>query len=130
HQLALLALGEGFALFLLKGTILAIEQRLLFRPRQAIHHADTARRVLDMDHGLVVAGSDLDRRVLGAGGGTADQERNLKSLALHLPGDMDHLIRSEEHTSELQSLTNLPSPLLLHTKNTHRTANHYYPRNH
>ena len=55
--------------------------------------ADRPARVIDM-HGLAarVAGMDLDRGVNAAGRRAADQQGNVETLALHLGGDMHHLV--------------------------------------
>ena len=45
-----------------------------------------------MDHRVRVLGLDLDRGMELGGGRAADQERDGEALALHLLGDMDHLI--------------------------------------
>ena len=47
-----------------------------------------------MDRRLLVARGDFDRRVLGAGRRSADQQRQLEALPLHLPGDVDHLVQA------------------------------------
>src|SRR5207253_7136382 len=65
YQLALLPLGIGFAIPLLRGSILAIEFAFLLRSPEPVHDTDTARRVLHVQHGLVVTRGDLDRRMLG-----------------------------------------------------------------
>ena len=61
-------------------------------PHQAVDDADAARGVLDVDHRALDSRRDLDRRVLGAGRGAADQQRHLEAFALHLLGDVDHLV--------------------------------------
>src|SRR5262249_61938117 len=51
----------------------------------------------------------------------------LRHLVLFLgQGDADHFDRSEEHTSELQSLTNLVCRLLLEKKKTNQIHNNDY----
>src|SRR5207253_972452 len=91
-QLTLLAAGKRLALLLLHGSVAPIELGPLLRTRETIDHTDGARRILDVNDGLVIGGRNLHGRVLGAGGGAADQERDLESFALHLAGDVDHLI--------------------------------------
>ena len=49
-------------------------------------------RVLDPHHGAVVLLVDLDRGVGARGGGAADEERDLEAEALHLRGEVDHLV--------------------------------------
>ncbi len=50
-------------------------------------------RVLDPHHGAVVLLVDLDRGVGARGGRTADEERDLEAQALHLRGEVDHLVQ-------------------------------------
>ena len=45
-----------------------------------------------MDHRLAVVRSNLDGRVRAAGSRSADKQRQLEVLALHLLGDMHHLV--------------------------------------
>ena len=53
---------------------------------------DRPRGVLDPDHRALVARRHLDGRVRARGGGAADQQRDLEPLALHLAGEVDHLV--------------------------------------
>src|SRR5437016_8824453 len=52
-----------------------------------------------------------------------DVKHDLDQLCVVVPGELDcaNVVRSEEHTSELQSLTNLVCRLLLEKKKTTRT---------
>ena len=54
----------------------------------------TARRGVGHIDGLaaLIVRADLDRGVHAAGGGAADQQRQVEALALHLGGDMAHLV--------------------------------------
>jgi hypothetical protein len=56
-------------------------------------HADRARGVGHVDDGAVVVRRDLDRGVGAAGGRAADQQRQVEALALHLGGDVAHLLQ-------------------------------------
>ena len=47
-----------------------------------------------MDRGLAVGRGDLHRRVLGAGGGPADQQREGHAPPLHLPRHVGHLFQA------------------------------------
>src|SRR5437016_12138600 len=66
----------------------------------------------------------------------AEMRRNLEDTQVALRGSADHLVvvdlRSEEHTSELQSLTNLVCRLLLEKKkkkkNINKTSNKTHPK--
>ncbi len=49
--------------------------------------------------GLVVGRGDPDGRVLPAGGGAADQEREVEPQPLHLPGDVHHLVQRRRDQS-------------------------------
>ena len=54
-----------------------------------------------VDHGLAVVRRNLDGRVGAAGGGSADEQRQLESLALHLAGHMNHLVeRGRDEAAE------------------------------
>jgi hypothetical protein len=61
--------------------------------RQVLDHADGSRGVLYVDHGLLVAGCDLDGRVRLGGRCPADEQRYVESFALHLFGIVDHLVQ-------------------------------------
>src|SRR5262249_60731530 len=54
--------------------------------------------------------------------GTANLPRVLNGLGIAILSTSKGVMRSEEHTSELQSLTNLVCRLLLEKKNRMRTA--------
>src|ERR1700722_3974867 len=53
---------------------------------------DGAAGVEDVDYGLAVVWGDLDGGVGAARGGSADEEGDFESLALHFLGDVDHLV--------------------------------------
>src|SRR5919112_2146096 len=65
--------------------------------RQVLDHADGARGVLYVDHGLLVAGCDLDGRVRLGGGSPADEQRYIETFALHLFGIVNHLIQRRRY---------------------------------
>ena len=50
-----------------------------------------------MDHGLLVAGCDLDGRVRLGGGSPADEQRYVEAFALHLFGIVDHLVQRRRY---------------------------------
>ncbi len=58
-----------------------------------LRHAYGARRVLHPDRRLLVMRVDLERSVRARGGRTADQQRHLEALPLHLAGDMAHFFQ-------------------------------------
>ncbi len=67
--------------------------RPLLRRHQALRDADRAARVGDIDRlPAPVVRMDLHRRMDAAGGGAADQERQIETLPLHLGRDMAHLV--------------------------------------
>src|SRR5262245_42651605 len=65
---------------------------------QAAYHGHGAAGVEDVNNGLMVAWSDFDGGVRLTGGGAANQQRYLESLAFHLFGDVRHFVqrRSDE----------------------------------
>jgi hypothetical protein len=68
---------------------------------QAGGDGDGAAGVEDVDDRLAVVGGDLDGGVGAAGGGSADEQRELEALALHLAGDVDHLVeRGRDEAAE------------------------------
>ena len=68
--------------------------------QECTHHTDAARRVEDMDRWAVVLLVDLHGRMYPRRGRPADQERSIERQALHLFGDVHHLVerRSDEAT--------------------------------
>ena len=54
--------------------------------------ADGARRIQHMNHGRIVAGRDLDRRVDLGRGRAPDQQRDIEPAALHFGGDGGHFL--------------------------------------
>ena len=61
--------------------------------QQRADDADGAAGVVDMDRlAAPVARADLHRRMDAAGGGAADQQRDVEALALHLRRDMRHFV--------------------------------------
>ena len=59
---------------------------------QGAGHADRPRRVGHVDDRAVVLGLDLDRGVRPRRRRAADQQRQLEPLALHLAGEVAHLL--------------------------------------
>ena len=95
RQALLLGLGAGMggghlAVFGAHGLDVA---GLRLRRQEAGDDADGAACVVDVD-GLaaLVTRVDLDRGVDPAGGRAADQKRDVEALALHLGGDVHHLV--------------------------------------
>ena len=54
---------------------------------QGAGHTHRPRRIRHMHHRTAIGGRDLHRRVHAAGGGAADQQRQVEALALHLGGE-------------------------------------------
>ena len=70
------------------------EAGLEFLGQQLSGYAHGAGGVGDIDHGIVlVLRLDLDRGMGLGGGGAADHQGQGEALALHLLGDMDHLVQ-------------------------------------
>ena len=92
HLARAFAVGEFDALLLLLGARFRDEGGLAVGVEQLRDHADHARGVEHVDDGLGVMGRDLDRVVGGRGGGAADEQRDLETLALHFLGVVDHLV--------------------------------------
>ena len=65
-----------------------------FVTEQPIDHTHAAGGVVDVQHRMLVLGSNLHRRMLGAGGGSADQQRQLEFESRHFLGDMDHFVQT------------------------------------
>src|SRR6185312_2907157 len=81
------------AQLLVVGPVLGHEGRLVLRAQQAGGDRNGAAGVQHVHHRLAVSGRDLDRRVGAAGGGPADQQRQLEPLALHLARHVRHLVQ-------------------------------------
>ena len=91
-QLALATGRERLAFLRLHGPVLAVQLGARLGPAQPIDHADASGRILDVDDRAVILGCDLHGRVLGAARRAANQKRNGEPLALHLAGDVHHLV--------------------------------------
>lgn len=91
HLLPLLVRRDQLFLQL---AVLLQEVGLQVLAEQAIDHADAARRVEHMDRRAMIGRSDLHGGVFGAGGGAADQERDVKAACFHLFGDVDHFVEA------------------------------------
>ena len=78
--------------FIVVGLYLRDEIGLEVGGEQVRCHTDTARGVLDPDHGACVIRRDLHRRVHARGGGAADEQRDGEARALHLFRHMRHFI--------------------------------------
>ena len=90
--------------FILRGD-LRLVRRTLVVAQQLAHHAHHARRVGHVDDRFLVLRGDLDRGVHLRGRGTADQQRNVESFALHLGGDMDHFVeRRRDQSAEADDI--------------------------
>src|SRR3546814_12557147 len=62
--------------------------------QQVADHAHRLGGVVHMDHRAVVMRRDLHRRVQPAGGRPADQQGQLEALALHVLGEVHHLVEA------------------------------------
>ena len=82
----------GLAEGLVVGAMLGDEVGFAVVAEQAGGDGDGAAGVEHVDDGLAVVRRDLDGGVGAAGGGSADEQRQLEALALHLVGDVDHLV--------------------------------------
>ncbi len=84
--------GVGFAEGFVVGAMLGDEVCLAVVAEEAGGDGHGAAGVEHVDDGLAVVRRDLDGGVGAAGGGSADEQRQLEALALHLVGDVDHLV--------------------------------------
>ena len=84
--------GVGLAQGLVLGAMLRDEGGLAFVAEQAGGDGHGAAGIENVDDRLAVVRRDLDGGVRAAGGGAADEQRQLEALALHLAGDVDHLV--------------------------------------
>ena len=90
---ARLAIGDALAHFLvLRGA--GRHEGGLAVTHQLGSYGHAAGGVRHIHHHVpVIAGVDLHRRVRLGGGGPADHQRNIELQALHLTGDIDHLVQ-------------------------------------
>ena len=79
--------------------ILGGKGRLQLRIDQVADDADSAGSIDDMDHRLLVIGRNFDRGVRFARGRAANEKRQGKSLALHLPGHVRHFVQRRRDES-------------------------------
>ena len=86
------AARRGLAECLVVGAMLRDEVGLAVVAEEAGGDGHGAAGVEHVDDGLAVVRRDFDGGVRAAGGGAADEQRQLEALALHLPGDVDHLV--------------------------------------
>ena len=84
--------GVGLAERLVLGAMLRDEGGFAVVAEQAGGHRHGAAGVEHVDDRLAVVRRDLDGGVRAAGGGSADEQRQLEALALHLAGDVHHLV--------------------------------------
>ena len=84
--------GVGLAERLVVGAMLGDEVCLAVVAEQAGGDGHGAAGVEHVDDGLAVVRRDLDGGVGAAGGCSADEQRQLEALALHLLGDVHHLV--------------------------------------
>ena len=68
------------------------ERRLALVAQKAGRHRHCPAGIQHVDHRLAVVRRNLDGRVRPAGGRSADEQRQLETLALHLAGHMHHLV--------------------------------------
>ena len=94
HQLDLLPLLVRLDQLLLLATVLGVEVVAPLGVDQPFDDADAARGVEHVDRRLLVGRRDLHGRVLGAGRGAADQQRQLDPLPLHFAGHVDHFVQA------------------------------------
>src|SRR5438093_6856010 len=92
----------------LEGQLISMSQEIMSRPRLA----------------AIIQRYNLYPRVRQSFGMDEAVERMRKDIKLEIQGDPELDVRSEEHTSELQSLTNLVCRLLLEKKKTHDELQH------
>ena len=63
-----------------------------------LNHADSPGRIGHMYRGpLQVVRTDFDRCVQATGRGTADQQRNFKTLPFHFRSDVTHLVQARRN---------------------------------
>ena len=84
--------GVGLAQRFVLGAMLRDELCLAVVAEQAGGDRHGAAGVEHVDHRLAVVRRNLDGGVRAAGGGSADEQRQLEVLALHLPGHVHHLV--------------------------------------
>ena len=84
--------GVGLAEGLVVGAMLGDEGGLAVFAEEAGGDGHGAAGVEHVDDRLAVVGRDFDGGVGAAGGGSADEQRQLEALALHLAGHVDHLV--------------------------------------
>ena len=86
-------LADTFVILLDLGDVLLAR----FRRQQRLRHRDGARRIRYIHHRPFVVVGDLDGSVGSAGGGAADQQRNLQHaevfIALHFLGHVGHFFQ-------------------------------------
>ena len=82
----------GLAERLVVGAMLRHERRLALVAQKAGRHGHRAAGIEHVDHRLAVVRRNLDGRVRPAGGCSADEQRQLETLALHLAGHVHHLV--------------------------------------
>ena len=74
------------------GPMLRHELWLALVAQKAGGHRHRAAGIQHMDHRLAVVRRNLDGRVRAAGGRSADEQRQLEALPLHLAGHMHHFV--------------------------------------
>jgi hypothetical protein len=84
--------GVGFAEGFVVGSVLGYEVGLAFFAEEAGGYGHGAAGVEDVDYGLAVVWRDFDGGVTAARGCSADEQRQFETLALHLAGDVHHLV--------------------------------------
>ena len=105
QQLRAGAVLELFANFRLLFAILMVERLARLGLHQSAHHRHGARSIDDVNRFMLVGRRDLYRRVTLAGGGAADEQRNLQATPRHLAGDMGHFIqRRRDQTAETDNI--------------------------
>ena len=85
--------GVALAQRLVVGLGLGEQLAAPFLGEQRRRHRDGAGGVLHPEHRTLVARRHLDRRVCPRGRRTADQQRDREALALHLAGEVHHLVQ-------------------------------------
>ena len=95
------AARRGLCGGLVVGAMLRDEGLLAVFAEKAGGDGHGAAGVENVDDGLAVVRRDFDGGVGAAGGGSADEQGQLETLALHLAGDVDHLIeRGRDEAAE------------------------------